>query len=67
MLDVSDRLAGPDGKAQPIEFGLNFGGVPFHLRVADVTREQIEEIKRDSALLPPGWSLDGNQIWVRRR
>ncbi len=67
FLDVCDRLAGPDGEVQAINFGLNVEGVPFHLLVADVTREQLDQLQRDPSLLPPGWSLEGNQIWRRRR
>ena len=67
LLDVCDRLAGPDGKVEAIEFGLNVHGAAFRLLVADVTRDQLEELKRDPSLLPPGWSLEANQIWRRRR
>jgi hypothetical protein len=37
------------------------------LLVADVTREQLDQVQRDPSLLPLGWSLEGNQIWRRRR
>ncbi len=67
LLDVCDRLAGPDGKVEAIDFGLNVHGAPFCLLVADVTRDQLEQLKRDPSRLPPGWSLEGNQIWRRRR
>jgi len=67
FLDVSDRLAGPEGKAQAIDFGLDIEGVPFRLLVADVTSDQLDQLKRDPSLLPPGWSLDGNHVWRRRR
>jgi hypothetical protein len=67
FLDVSDRLAGPDGRIGALEFGLNIEGVPFHLRVADVTSEQLDQAKRDPSLLPAGWSLEGSQVWRRRR
>jgi hypothetical protein len=67
FLDVCDRLAGPDGNVGAIEFGLEVHGAPFRLLVADVNRDQIEQLKRDPSLLPPGWSLEANQIWRRRR
>ncbi len=57
LVDVCDRLAGPDGQLEAIEFGLDVHGAAFRLLVADVTRDQLEQLKRDP--LPPGWSSRG--------
>jgi hypothetical protein len=59
LLEVSDRLAGPEGKVGALNLGLDFQGVPFSLLVADITSEQLEHLRRDSSLLPEGWSLEG--------
>jgi hypothetical protein len=66
LLELNDRLAGPEGPVQAIDFGLNIEGVPFHMLVADVTTEDLDQVKQDPSRLPPGWSLEGNQIWRRR-
>ena len=59
---MSDRLAGPEGKIQAINFGLNIEGVPFHLFVADVTSEELDQLQQDPSLLPRGlvsrWASD---------
>lgn len=65
LLELSDRLAGPDGKAAAIDFGLDVEGAPFRLFVADITSEQLDQIKHDPSYLPVGWSLDGNMVWRR--
>lgn len=65
LLELSDRLAGFDAKAEAIVFGLNVEGAQFQLSVADVTSEQLAQIKKNPSLLPAGWSLDENQIWRR--
>jgi hypothetical protein len=67
FLEVNDRMAGPEGKVRALDFGLNIEGVPFRLWVADINREELDQLQRDPSLLPQGWSLEGNQIWGRRR
>ena len=62
-----NRYKPSETRCEPWNFGLNIDGVPFHLLVADVTREQLDQLQRDPSFLPPGWSLDGNQLWSRRR
>jgi hypothetical protein len=65
FLERNDRLAGNGSEAEPIDFGLDIEGVSFRLFVADVTSEQLEEIKQDPSRLPSGWSLEHNRIWRR--
>jgi len=67
LLELSDRLAGSEARIEPIDFGLDVAGAPFHLFVADVTSEQLDQIKRDPSRLPPSWSLEGAKIWRRGR
>jgi hypothetical protein len=65
LLEVNDRLAVSESKAEAIDFGLDVEGVRFRLFVADITSEQLDQIKQDPSRLPPGWSLKGSRIWRR--
>ena len=65
FLELNDRLAGAESAAEPIDFGLDIEGAQFRLFVADITTEQLEQIKQDSSRLPRGWSLGENTIWRR--
>jgi hypothetical protein len=66
FLELNDRFAANGSKVEAIGFGLDTDGARFRLFVADITSEQLEEIKRDPSRLPVGWSLDRNTIWRRR-
>lgn len=67
LLEVSDRLAGGDNEeVAALDFGLDLGGQPLRLFVADVTTDQLANIRHGSLRLPPDWSLDGAQNWRRR-
>lgn len=65
LLELSDRLAGPEGRAEAIDFGLDVEGAPFRLFVADITSEQLDQIRCDPSYLPAGWSLGGGKVWRR--
>ena len=65
LLEVNDRLAGPETTAEAFEYGLDVEGARYRLLVADVTSDQLKQIKRDASGLPPGWSLDGTKVWRR--
>jgi hypothetical protein len=65
LLELNDRLAGTEAKAEAIDFGLDVEGARFRLFVADITTEQLDKIKQDPSRLPPGWSLDENRVWRR--
>ncbi|MGO8751710.1 MAG: hypothetical protein ACLQNE_37690 [Thermoguttaceae bacterium] len=65
LLELNDRLAGSESKAEAIDFGLDIEGAHFRLFVADITSEQLDEIKHDSSRLPPGWFLDDKTVWRR--
>jgi hypothetical protein len=65
LLEVNDRLAGPESPVEPLDFGLDVEGARFRLFVADVTSEQLDQIKQNPSHLPPGWSLEGNRVWRR--
>ena len=67
LLELSDRLGGGETNPEAIDFGLDVEGAQFHLSIADVSSEQLEQIQQDPARLPKGWSLDGKQVWPRRR
>ncbi len=67
LLEVNDRLAGDESKVEAIDFGLDIEGAKFSLFVADVTSEQLDEIRHDRLRLPQGWSLDESTNWGRER
>lgn len=66
LLEVNDRMAGPDGPTRPQVSGVDVDGADFRLAVADVTTEQLDRLSRDPAHLPSGWTLDGHTVWRRR-
>jgi hypothetical protein len=66
FLELNDRFAANGSKVEAIDFGLDIDGTRFRLLVADITSEQLEEIKSDPSRLPTGWSLDRNTIWRRK-
>lgn len=66
LLEVNDRLAGSQASIETVDFGLDVGETPFHLFVADITSEQLLQIKEDPSCLPPGWSINGASTWGRR-
>lgn len=49
----------------PVETTPAITDLPFKVWVADVTPDEWEEIQRNPALLPAGWSLDGRQTIKR--
>jgi hypothetical protein len=65
LLELNDRLAGPESSTEALDFGLEVDGTLFRLYVADITGEQLDRIKQDPGRLPSGWSLEENRIWRR--
>jgi hypothetical protein len=68
FLEVNDQLTGPDPAADQVEaidFGLDIEGAQLCLYVADITSEQLEQIKRGELHLPKSWTVEGNMIWRR--
>jgi len=61
FLEVNDLLAvREDDPLEPIDFGVDIGGVDAHtLMVLDVTPAQWDRIRDRRLSLPDGWSLDG--------
>jgi hypothetical protein len=66
LLEVNDRLAGSQASVEAVDFGLDVAGKPFRLLVADITSDQLLELRQDPSRLPPGWSIDGASNWGRR-
>jgi hypothetical protein len=69
LLEVSDRLSSPDARGSavhPMEFGLGRTEGPFRLLVADVTSDEVEDIKAGRLALPPGWQPGGVRIGRRQ-
>lgn len=66
LLEVNDRFVVNDESVEAIDFNLNVKGAPFRLRIADVSSDQLDQVRQDPARLPVGWLLDGGQVWRRR-
>jgi hypothetical protein len=66
LLELNDRFAGNELSVDAIDFGVDVQGANFRLVVADITSDQLADLKHDPSRLPSGWSLDGNRIWGRR-
>jgi hypothetical protein len=66
FLELNDRFAANGSKVEAFDYDLDIDGTRFRLLVADITSEQLNEIKQDPSRLPSGWSLDGKKIWRRR-
>lgn len=67
FLEVSDRYASESVKIEPIDFGLDVAGAQFKLMVADVTTDQLQQIKTEQTKLPQGWKIDNAKVWGRRK
>ena len=66
LLEVNTGLyPGPDNPIVPVETPPAVKELPFRVWVADVTPNEWQQIQSNPALLPAGWSLEGNQI-IRR-
>ncbi len=65
-VDAYLRLAGSQASVEAVDFGLNVAGKPFRLFVADITTDQLLQLRQDPSRLPPGWSIDGASHWGRR-
>jgi hypothetical protein len=66
LLEVNDRIAGGGERVEPIDFRLDIEGANYRLLVADVTTEELEQVRRDPSPLPPGWDLHDAIFWGRR-
>ncbi len=66
LLEVNDRFAGSEERIDAVDFGVDVGGKPFRLFVADITSDQLTRVKQDPSQLPPGWSIDGACHWGRQ-
>jgi hypothetical protein len=66
LLEVNEAITGT-ASPEPIDFGVDAGGPNEHkLIVFDVTPEQWEEIQAGTLALPPGWTLDGSEVVLKR-
>ncbi len=66
FLEVSDRVTRDGDGVEAIDFNLDVEGVNFRLFVADLTTEELEQVRRDPTRLPRGWILDGATVSGRR-
>jgi hypothetical protein len=67
LLEINERLTRPENTLEPIDFSIDVAGKAMRLSVADLTGEQFEQLRRNPANLPPGWSLEKLRFWGRRR
>lgn len=66
LLELNDQMPGDESILEAQDFGVvDIDGASFHLYVADVTTNQLEQAQKDPSQLPSGWSLDGRQFWRR--
>jgi hypothetical protein len=66
LLEVNDRFAGSEEQIDAVDFGVDVGGKPFRLFVADITSDQLVRVKQDPSQLPTGWSIKGARHWGRQ-
>ena len=62
FLELDDPLTGSESNIEAIDFGLQIEGAAFRRLMADITSEQLEEIKKNPNRLPSGWFLDSNVL-----
>jgi hypothetical protein len=66
LLEVNTGLFPEQGNPiTPVEATPVVTDLPFRVCVADVTPEEWQQIQANPALLPAGWSLEGNRV-IRR-
>lgn len=66
LLEVSELYATESTVIEPIDYGLDIDGAKFKLLVADVTSEQLQQIKTEPSRLPKNWTFDDAKSWGRR-
>jgi hypothetical protein len=69
FLEVNDRLCDPaltTPQVEAIDFDLDIQGSPFKLFVADISGDQLNQIRGGELHLPQGWQFNGNRVWGRR-
>jgi hypothetical protein len=66
LLEVNRFLNSPDAQAiEPLDFSPD-ADLSYRVFVADITSDQWDRAQSaPDAVLPPGWRLDDNQIFVR--
>lgn len=67
FLEVN-KLIAETTPLEPIDFGVDMDGTERHtLMVLDVTPSQWQQIQKDRSLLPPGWTLQGAEMFSRTK
>ena len=65
LLEVSELFTKDHSEIEPFDYALKVAGQAFKLYVADVSRAQLSDIRRDPSKLPEGWSTVGAKSWGR--
>ena len=47
-VEVNDRPAGSQASVEAVDFGVNVAGKPFRLLVADITTDQLLQLRQDT-------------------
>jgi hypothetical protein len=63
LLEINERISAPEDRPEPLDFGVEVAGVALKLSVVDISKDQLEKMKRDPSNLPPGWKWEGVQKW----
>ncbi len=67
LLEVNRFLHPPDKDAiEPLEFSSGVEDLPFRVFVADITRDEWEQVQRSPELLARiGWQWQGHEVYTR--
>lgn len=65
LLELNDQTVGNESRVSAIDFGLDVEGSQFKLMIADISSDQLDQIKQNLLPLPPKWSLEEKTVWRR--
>jgi hypothetical protein len=66
VLGTVNGLAGSQAGVEAVDLGLDVARKPFRLLDADITSDQLLQLRQDPSRLPPGWPIDGASNSARR-
>lgn len=68
LVEVSELSSeSEDAPLSVVDFGLDVADAAFSLIVLDVSRPQLERLRRDPTSLPEGWTWKDSRTWRRGR
>jgi hypothetical protein len=66
FLEINDRFPGSENEIEPFQSFVDITTPSYRVFTIYATSKQLDQIMKDPALLPAGWSLDGRQVRKRR-